>query len=220
MKGEGLGFHYEAERGEGNSVVCPDAWCDACHAALLAADDWSEDVVEGAGFKVVCSHCYSGIRARNWVQDDTAWQSLVASSVAYLQEQQSVLMRDFRLGEHQRWDWDQERGELTFSNDGKVAVVCGIVMTGSLSLVSGTWLWSWANESILEPLKEPLIELREFGAEREFEKVAGACWSGTEEDGWEMTAVAAKFLGALGAYRSPKEEGFTFMAITSARWVQ
>jgi hypothetical protein len=35
-----------------------------------------------------------------------------------------------------------------------------------------------------------------------------------------MTAIAAKFLGAIGAYRSPSERGFTFMAITSARWVQ
>jgi hypothetical protein len=218
-QGAQLGFNYRAER-DADQVVCPDAWCDACHEALERAGHWDEAMLAHAGFAVVCQGCYGEIRAKNWPQDHLAWQSLVKSSVDYLSEQQAVLMRDFRLGEHQRYDWDQERAELVFSNDGKPALVCDIVMVGSISVVTGTWLWSWANDSDLEQVKAPLRDVLAFGEERGFEKLAGAYWPGAEEDGWQMTAIAAKYLGAIGAYRTPKERGFTFMAITRARWVQ
>jgi hypothetical protein len=217
--GERLGFNYSAERDE-EQLTCPDAWCDGCHAALMAAEEWTEEMLARANFRGVCQRCYGLIRAKNWQQDESAWQSLVASSVGYLSDQQEVLTRDFKLGEHERWDWDQERAELSFSNDGKAAVICEIAMVGSISAQNGTWLWSWANESILEPVKAPMRDLLEFGEERGLERLAGAYWDGVEQDGWEMTAIAAKFLGALGAYRTPDDGGFTFMVITRARWVQ
>jgi hypothetical protein len=218
-EGEQLGFHYFAAR-EPDELECPDAWCDDCHAVLDGADDWTDEFVEHAGFQVVCSQCYGIIRANNWVQDDEAWEELLASSVAFLEEQQRILTRDFKLGDHERWDYDQDRGQLTFSNQGKVALICDILFVGSFSKVTGTWLWSWANESVEEKLKAPLLELCEFGEEQGFERLAGAYWEAAEEDAWEMTAVAARFLGAIGAYRAPKDRGFTFMVITGARWAQ
>jgi hypothetical protein len=218
-KGEQLGFHYFAER-EPDELECPDAWCDDCHHVLDGADDWTEEFVEHARFEVVCSMCYASIRARNWVQDEDAYQELIVSAVEFLKERQQILTRDFKLGAHERWDYDQERGQLTFSNGGKVAVVCDILFVGSFSEGTGTWLWSWANDSVEEDLKAPMRDLCEFGEAQGFERLAGAYWQASQEDAWEMTAVAAKFLGAIGAYRAPKERGFTFMVITGARWAQ
>jgi hypothetical protein len=40
------------------------------------------------------------------------------------------------------------------------------------------------------------------------------------EDGWEMTAVTVHLLGAVGAYRSPDDRGFSFLAMTSVHWAQ
>jgi hypothetical protein len=217
VRGRERGFHYFAER-DPECIECPDAWCDDCHALLAGEDDWTDAFAAHASFKLVCAYCYARIREKNWSQDERAWGSLVASSFRYLQMRQNALTLDFDLGRHERWDWNQERAELVFSNDGKPAVICDIVFAGSLSRKSGTWLWSWANASLVDAVKAPMLEIRDFGEERNFEKLAGAQWAAAEADGWEMTAIAAKYLGAIGAYRTPGENGFVYAVITDARW--
>lgn len=217
IRGRDRGFHYFAER-EPDCVECPDAWCDECHAVLDGEDDWTEEFAARANFKIVCVYCYGKIRAKNWVQDEKAWSALIASSFRYLQMRQDALARDFKLGEHDRWDWNQERAELVFSNGGRPAVICNIVFVGTLSQKTKTWLWSWANDSHLAAVKASMLEVREFGEERNFERLAGALWAAKEADGWEMTAIAAKFFGAIGAYRTPRDHGFTHLLITDARW--
>ena len=62
--------------------------------------------------------------------------------------------------------------------------------------------------------------VRAYGEEHTFHKLVAAHWSATEEDGWEMTAIAAARIKAQGAYRSPKDRGFTFMVMTDVRWAQ
>ena len=217
--GERLGFHYDAERDAGE-VMCPTAWCDDCHDALEAADEWNQEVVEAADFRLVCSRCYGQIRTRNWTHDHEAFERLLDSSVSFLDTQQEVFRRDFRLGDHERWDWDQTRAQLTFSNAGKVALICDIAFVGSISTASNTWMWAWANDSLEEGVKAGMRELCEYGEEQGFEKLAGGYWDASEEDGWRMTAIAAKFFGAIGAYRTPSDQGFTFMVITGAHWAQ
>ncbi len=214
--GEALGFHYEAERVD--DEMCPDAWCDDCHAALEAAGEWTDDLEQQADIKVVCSLCYGEIRAKNWVQDEEAWAELVDSAIDYLNAQQEVLRRDFKIGDHDRYDYDQSRAELVFSAGGKVVLVCDVAFVGGVSTRSDTWMWSWANSTNEEPVKAAMREVRDFGEERGFERLAGAYWGADPEDGWQMTAVAAKYLGAMGAYRCPTDYGFLYMVITGARW--
>ena len=40
-----------------------------------------------------------------------------------------------------------------------------------------------------------------------------AHWEATETDGWEMTSIAAFFLQSCGAYRSPRDDGFTYIVM-------
>jgi hypothetical protein len=49
--------------------------------------------------------------------------------------------------------------------------------------------------------------------------LAAAHWPGTVEDGWEMTAVMAKTINAIGTYRTPNDNGFTYMTIRQAQWL-
>jgi hypothetical protein len=213
------GFFYEYPE-EDPDATCPDAWCQACENLLEKEGGWNEAAMQHAGLRVVCDECFRQIRARNWVQDDEALHELIRESVAYLEDKQGSMCRDFKLGEHKRYDWDQDRAQLVFSNDGKAAVICDVVFVGSLSTKTNTWLWSWANRSIQEGAKGRMREVREYGEENDFEHLAAAYWDATEEDGWEMTAIAARMLGAIGAYRSPDKNGLLFMVITDARWAQ
>ena len=65
---------------------------------------------------------------------------LVTRAHAYLTARQDELRAQYRLGEWQRWDWDQDTGRLVFSADGVPRVFADIQFVGTYSTMSGTWL--------------------------------------------------------------------------------
>ncbi|RIK81331.1 MAG: hypothetical protein DCC68_08965 [Planctomycetota bacterium] len=124
----------------------------------------------------------------------------------------------FRLGACERYDWDQEKESLVFSDQGIAKVVAKIQFVGSISTVTNTWLWAWANESVLPGLCERIWQVKAFGEENGYWQLHTSKWEADEIDGWTMTAIAANLLQAKGAYRSPKDNGFTFMIYTQIDW--
>lgn len=127
--------------------------------------------------------------------------------------------KDFRLATYQRFDWDQWRGELVFSSGGVPKVVARIQVVGSLSTKANTWHWAWANSSLLEPVRQSVLKTKEFGTERAIIRLIQPRWAAKETDAWEMTAVTTKLTEAKGAFRSPSQDGFTFMVFTDIRTV-
>lgn len=218
-QGEGLGFHIGYSDEEPDALY-PDAWCDACDAVLEAEGEWNETAEDYADIKLVCSGCYADIRERNWTQGFDALNALIGESFAYLQAAQERFMQAFEVGKHERWDWYQETGKLIFSNGGVPTVEADIDFVGSLSTRSNTWMWAWANTSFLESIKARSREIRALGEDHYFLPLASAVWPADEADGWEMTAVMAKQLGAIGAYRTPTDAGFVYMVVRAARWLK
>jgi hypothetical protein len=208
VEGRGLGFNW-GRPDDDPDKMCPDAWCDRCDADVTSAD-----------VRLVCTLCYGVIRARNWREDEDAYDKLLDTAVEYHNEKHASFTRDFRINEHKRYDWNQGSGQLVFSNDGKPAVICDIAFVGSISRKSETWMWSWANTSHDERVKAASRKVRDYGEKHRFEFLAGGYWSGKEADGWCMTAIATYLLGGIGTYRSPDDDGFLFMVITDARWAQ
>ena len=220
LRGQGVGFHQGVDPA-GRGKWFPDAWCDECEAVRLEEGDWNERSEAFAGISLVCSGCYLRSRLLNWPREthpETA--RLIEQAVPYLQQQQDELCARYSLNDHERYDWDQDSGQLGFSNAGVPAVVADIQFVGSVSTQSHSWLWSWANDSFLEGVRSHVRRVRAHGDEHRLLKVACAYWGAEEEDGWEMTAVTAFLLRARGAYRSPDDNGFTFMVLTDVRWVQ
>jgi hypothetical protein len=173
-----------------------------------------------ADIKVVCALCYEGLRERNWVGDADKFEKLLGEAVQFLKGRQARLWEEFQISSYERYDWDQGTGQLVFSNGGRPRVIADIVFVGSVSTKTNTWLWSWANGSHLEPVKAKMREVRAYGEHHRLLKLAAAHWSATEPDGWEMTAIAALLLDAVGAYRTPSDYGFTFMLMTRVSWAQ
>ena len=217
LEGEGQGFHTSEDP---DSFLFPDAWCDRCEEVRAAEGEWNDASVAFAGIKLICSDCYGGIRERNWHEDKDAFFRLVSSAVDDLNQKQARMRERYPIDECERYDWDQGTGRLVFSHDGRAKVVANIVFVGGVSTITSTWMWSWANESVSDQVKEAMWKVREFGIERGFLRLASACWSADECDGWEMTAVAAWLLGAEGAYRTPRDRGFTYMIIRQLSEVQ
>jgi hypothetical protein len=144
--------------------------------------------------------------------------ALVTAAHAYATERQDELRRDFRLGTWQRYDWDQGTGQLTFSADGIVRVVADIQFVGTVSTVSSTWLWAWANPRLEPAVARDVAEVRRYGEEHDIAQLTTPKWAADENDGWEMTSISAYLLRARGLYRAPREGGFTYMVLTGIRW--
>jgi hypothetical protein len=202
----------------------PDAWCDACETVFLRDGEWNDKNEGEVEISILCGHCYDrklGDSVGRLEGDALgAWRAFVDECQRQLRRKQEDLSRLYSLWAHKRWDWNQERGEIVFSNDGLPAVIAKVAFVGSVSSKSETWLWSWANQHVLDAARARVVEVRDFGEKRDFPHLIVPKWAATEIDGWEMTAVAAHVLGADGAYRTPKEAGLTFMTLSEVRRAQ
>jgi hypothetical protein len=133
----------------------------------------------------------------------------------YLKAKQDILMSEYGMGGYERWDYDQETGEFVFSDGGIPKLIADFQAVGTISKISKTWLWSWANPSIEESVKEDVRLVRRFGEEHGLKELTEEKWAADELDGWAMTNVTAKLLNAIGAYRCPDEDGALFVVFTA-----
>ncbi len=122
--------------------------------------------------------------------------------------------RKFQLSSWPRWDYDFERGTLTFSKDDIPRVVAHIQVVGTTSRSSGTWLWSWANEGLPAEVTDVMLRVRAFGEKESLSELIDPSATDDEYFGWAMTAIAAKILDSKGAYRCPRQDGFIYLVYT------
>jgi hypothetical protein len=219
VSGEGSGVNYAHDE-EDPDELWPGAWCAACERVLDAEGEWNDRSEAFAGIRLLCDGCYQTVRERNWTQDDAAFKGLMSDAVAYLQQRQDQLSAGFGLDRFERYDWNLRTSQLIFCDRKQPQVVADIQLVGSISTRSHSWLWSWANRSVPEPVRRRVREVRDYGETHRYLKLASAAWAAEEADGWEMAAITAYLIGAAGAYRAPGDRNFSFLAITDIRWVQ
>lgn len=115
------------------------------------------------------------------------------------------------LGTFDRWDIDQQVGDLVFSNDDGTTATAPAQIIGSFSTNDNSWLWAWDNPSIVDAMKRDALKVKQYGEQHGIENLTTRKWIGTEEDAWAMAALAVKLTGAQGAYRGPSGKSFVFM---------
>src|SRR6266446_2197323 len=123
--------------------------------------------------------------------------------------------QEFRISSWQRWDYELERGTLTFSQDGVPKVLSSIHVIGTTSNSGKTWMWGWANESLPPDATKAVARVRAFGEAENIAELKQAELPDDEYLGWEMTAIAAEVLGAKGAYRCPGNNSFVYVVYSS-----
>ncbi len=128
--------------------------------------------------------------------------------------------KEFRISSWPRWDYDFDRGTLTFSQDGVPKVRASIQVIGTTSISGKTWMWGWANESLPQNVTKAVAKVRAFGAAENIAELREEELSDDEHLGWGLTAVAAKVLGAKGAYRCPDKNGFVYVAYSSIEFAK
>jgi hypothetical protein len=140
-------------------------------------------------------------------------------AVHELMRKNELCEKEFHVSSWPHWDYDLERGTLTFSENGVPKVLASIHVIGTTSVSGGTWMWSWANESLPPNVTKQVANVREFGLAENIPELTEAERPDDEYLGWGLTAVAAKLLGAKGAYRCPGENGFVYVVYSSIGFV-
>ena len=183
--------------------------------------EWNERNEGELKAVLLCSHCYdegmassvdrlAGEALANW----DAWAD---ECFAALKQKQGALVEQHDINSYARWDYEQETARLIFSDEGRADLVADIEFVGTLSTVSNTWKWAWANFSLLEPVRSRIAAVRDVGEARDYPHLLVPLWLADESDGWCMAGVAAEVMGALGAYRVPSDQGFIYMVILGVR---
>jgi hypothetical protein len=160
----------------------------------------------GSAFLMIKAFTFSLLLAMGcFAQTETKlpsdFQTLKKTSVEEVEIKTTAHDKLRGLGKADRWDLDQEKGDLIFSFDDGIKAVAPAQIIGTYNSKDGTWLWAWANPSIDKALKKDAIKVREYGEKHRIEQLTKAKWAGTQEDAWAMAALAVKLCGAQGAYR-------------------
>jgi hypothetical protein len=144
-------------------------------------------------------------------KDTKEFEELSKISYEYLKKQQEEVEEKYGIEKYENWFYDQEKGTLSFSDKGIDKIIIKYEEVGSISKISNTWLWSWANPHLDYKIKTDINLVKEYGEKQKLEKLIKRKWNADEYDGWEMTAISAYLMRAKGAYRVPTEKTFSFM---------
>lgn len=110
-----------------------------------------------------------------------------------------------------RWDVDLEAGKISFVNQRGWTIVAPVQVIGTRSTKDGTWLWAWDNPSIPPARAVDALRVKAFGDAQGLEALTTRKIEASEEQCWELTAIAAHLAGANGAYRGPAGVAEVFM---------
>ncbi len=142
------------------------------------------------------------------------FKEYLTTAFEYLQSRQEYCENEYGIGKFERWFYDQQSGLLTFHNGDTTKLKIKYQEVGSVSKISDTWLWAWANPNLMDNIKAESFKVKELGENKSFERLKKRKWNGDEIDGWEMTAITAYLLKAKGAYRVPTEKTFSYFVFT------
>lgn len=110
-----------------------------------------------------------------------------------------------------RWAVDLEVGTLTFTNPKGWTITAPVQVVGTLNTADGTFLWGWDHPSVPEARAADARLVRDFGAAQGLEQLTTRKIAASEDEAWELTALAVHLAGAQGAYRGPTGQALVFM---------
>jgi hypothetical protein len=214
------------------SCICPDRWPEFSRTSRSSRFGFGRGVISQ-------TRAFSRGLLRSWAQEDHSmmtivlWASLAVGGdplkepapkdfpkfldqcLDEFTKQQKTYARKWGIDDCERWDVDQAKGTITFTNTkkGHKKLVGKVQIIGSFNSDDDTWLWGWANKTVDDELKKDALKLKAYGEKNKLKKLTQEQWEGEINDAWKMTALAVKLLGAEGAYRGPAGKLYVFMVI-------
>nr|WP_294948667.1 DUF6882 domain-containing protein [uncultured Mucilaginibacter sp.] len=135
--------------------------------------------------------------------------------VANLMSLQPEFMKVYDIDSYEEWFYDHGIGAFHFKSVDGRNLYFKYVDVGSFSSITNTWNWGWDNHTTPKHVSRALEKVKAFGQKNNFEQLTEGLVDGDDYTGWEMTAIAANLLNAIGAYRVPHEYLFIYFIFTN-----
>jgi hypothetical protein len=120
-----------------------------------------------------------------------------------LKVKQAALSEQYGLGHLERFFVDYVGCELTFFDEDALRARATILPVATHVEAKGSLKWFWANEQLPEAVRAEAARVKGLYDLTGFEMFAKPMIECDAAMAWEITAMACKMLGALGAYRVP-----------------
>lgn len=126
----------------------------------------------------------------------------IDQSLAGAIEQRKIHSATWGFDNAERWDVDQDAGEIKFIfANGKVGRA-PVQIIGTFNTKDGSFLWAWDHPSVLEPLRAHAKLAKAWGEKHKLAKWTARKVQVSDAEAWEFAAVAARLGKANGAYRA------------------
>lgn len=116
----------------------------------------------------------------------------------------------WQLGEAE-WSLDQDDGNLVFTTPRGMRAVTPAQIIGTYNTEDGTWLWGWDHPSVAPALAEDAKKVLAYGRQHGYAKLTTRKLQISEQEAWELTALAFLVCGKNGAYRGPAGSALVYM---------
>lgn len=148
--------------------------------------------------------------------ETTDWGAWSQEAVRLMQEHNAAWQKRFGLSDGCPFQWDINTTTIRFDHEAG-QVVASVCVVGTTSSREGTFLWSWANESIPITARGRLDMVQEFGARHQLSVLTTPEFPAGRAEALEMLAVAARILDAEGVFIHPAGDLTFYFALSDFR---
>lgn len=135
-----------------------------------------------------------------------------AESWIDLLNRQRWFSRKLKL-ENAPWLVDQNAGVIQFERKDGALVTAPVQIVGAWNPRTELFRWGWDHPMVVQRLKNDAERTRWFGAKHELEQLTKNAVRLSEQEAWQMTALAMKVNASHGVYRAPTEGPVIFMTL-------
>ena len=137
-----------------------------------------------------------------------SYQEFIKQSRQYVKKVENYCRKEYGLGTHERFWYDQQTGEITFIDKDIVTIRAKFQDIGSLHLPTKSWLWAWDNNNTLRRNKEKMWTVKAFGEKNGFKFLTEPMLKKvSEKEGRRLAAMAIFVLQAEGGYMFSVDDG-------------
>lgn len=148
---------------------------------------------------------------------DEEFDDYLDGARAELHKKQSALADSYRLGSAARFVVDHEEGILTTFDKERPVAEARIIPVATHFPEQESLLWAWSNENLPPDVQSQAARIRELYEVTGFDLFKEEPVSCDEVMAWDITALACKHLGTLGAYRMPHKDAHSYVLITDIK---
>ena len=129
-------------------------------------------------------------------------ETLVARAVAELRTMTQVHDKTWGMGKAANVKIDQNAGKIVWTFRDGLIVEAPVEIVGTYNPASASFLWSWANHTILGRLQGSANRVRAYGEAHGIEDFTSRLVTVSPARAWEFAALANHLAQAKGAYRA------------------